>query len=215
MIKLKSNYLWLLDPGHGGITVDGVYTTAPAKMFSHPAVGKSPAFTFYEGVWNREIVRGIMGQLASRGIDYKIMADHVRDTPLPQRTKNADYFYAADKRALFLSIHSNAGGGKGNEVYTSKGQTKSDIMAKPFCEAYQKFLPEMKFRQDQTDGDADKEADFYVLRKTDCPAVLTETGFYDNREEALWLMSPEGKKVVIDLHVHAILQIEETKPIVY
>jgi N-acetylmuramoyl-L-alanine amidase len=212
---MKSNYLWLLDPGHGGMTVDGVYTTAPAKMFSHSAVGKSPAFTFYEGVWNREIVKGLSLQLNMRKIDYKIMADGVRDTPLAQRTKNADYFYVADKRALYLSIHSNAGGGTGNEVYTSKGQTKSDLMAKPFCDAYSKFLPKMKFRQDQADGDADKEADFYVLRKTDCPAVLTETGFYDNREEALFLMSPEGKKLVIDLHLHAILEIEESKPIPY
>jgi N-acetylmuramoyl-L-alanine amidase len=215
MIKLKSSYLWLLDAGHGGMTFDGVYTTAPAKMFTHPAKGEEKAFTFHEGAWNRKVVTALVAELNKRSIDYKLIADHVRDTPLVQRVKNADHFYANDKRALYLSIHSNAGGGTGNEVFTSKGQTNSDKLVPFFTEAYKKHLPDMKFRSDHVDGDADKEADFYVLRKTDCPAILTETGFYDNRKEAEFLMSTQGIKATVDVHLAAILEIEKSRPIVY
>lgn len=45
----KSNYLWLIDAGHGGM-VKGKYTTAPAKMFKFP-----DGLTIYEGVVNRDI----------------------------------------------------------------------------------------------------------------------------------------------------------------
>lgn len=31
----KSNYLWILDAGHGGMK-DGKYMTAPKKMFQFP-----------------------------------------------------------------------------------------------------------------------------------------------------------------------------------
>ena len=36
-------------------------------------------------------------------------------------------------------------------------------------------------RKDTTDGDKDKEADFYVIKKAPCAAVLTENFFYDNK----------------------------------
>ncbi len=56
-----------------------------------------------------------------------------------------------------------------------------------------------------TDGDPDKEAHFYILKHTKCPAVLTENLFQDNREDVAYLLSETGKKTIIGLHVNGIL----------
>ena len=55
-----------------------------------------------------------------------------------------------------------------------------------------------------TDGDPDKEESFYILKHTVCPAVLTENLFQDNKEDVAFLLSPEGKKVIADIHVKGI-----------
>lgn len=203
----ESNYLWLLDAGHGGMDKDGHYTTAPAKMH------RFKDFTIYEGVVNRTIVELARKALMASRIDYAIIADRIEDTPLSQRVSRADSAYAKDKRCVYLSIHSNAGGGSGFEVFTSPGQTKSDKIADVFCEVYRKHFPGYAFRADKADGDGDKEADFYVLRKTDCPAVLVENLFFDNETEARYLLSPEGQQAISNCIVDAIKAVERLKPI--
>ena len=43
----------------------------------------------------------------------------------------------------------------------------------------------MRLWTDNTYGDPDIEKDFYIIRHTSCPAVLTENLFMDNREDVL------------------------------
>lgn len=203
----ESNYLWILDPGHGGVNDAGHYMTAPAKMH------KFPQFTIYEGVINRAITELVKKQLMAMRIDYAIVAHPIEDTPLSLRVSRADAVYAKDKRAVYLSIHSNAGKGSGFEIFTSPGQGKSDKIANIFCSVYQKQFPLFLMRFDLSDGDADKEADFYVLRKTDCPALLVENLFFDNLHEAEYLMSAEGQQKIADCIVMAIKKVEHIKPI--
>lgn len=203
----KSNYLWLLDAGHGGMH-NGKYTTAPAKMHTYP-----DGTVIYEGVINRAIALLVYKELERLGIDFALVYDDVEDTSLPRRVTIADNVYRKDKRAVFLSIHSNAGGGSGFEIFTSPGQSKSDKIANIFCETYQKHFPKTPFRSDKADGDADKEADFYVLRKTDCPAVLVENLFFDNRKEAEYLLSKEGQLAIANCIVQCIVNCETLNPI--
>ena len=49
------------------------------------------------------------------------------------------------------------------------------------------------FRMDVSDGDKDLEADFYVLKNTNCPAVLVECMFQDNKSDVEFLLSDVGK----------------------
>jgi N-acetylmuramoyl-L-alanine amidase len=58
---------------------------------------------------------------------------------------------------------------------------------------------------DYSDGDPDIESDFAILKKTACPAVLTENGFQDCEESLQFLESNEGKEAIIGLHVDGIL----------
>lgn len=199
----QSKYLWILDAGHGGIDPDGRYTTAPAKMH------KFPDYTIYEGVINRAITDILKAELKRHSIDYALVSHRYEDTSLASRVATADNIYRKDKRAVYLSIHSNAGGGSGFEVFTSPGQTKSDEFAKVFCEFYKKHFPERPLRKDLGDGDADKEADFYVLRKTDCPAVLVENLFFDNKKEADFLMRDKGQDAIAMCLFQAIQSFEK------
>ena len=101
------------------------------------------------------------------------------DISLKERVKRANEFYEVDKRAVYLSIHANAFGNDWNSAhgwscYTSKGETRSDKIATVFYRMMAAEFPEKRMRIDHTDKDPDKEADFYVLKKTAMPAVLTE-----------------------------------------
>ena len=109
----------------------------------------------------------------------------------------------------YLSIHSNAGGGHGSEIYTSPGNTKSDAIATIFGKEFIKEFPKRKLRTDYSDGDLDKERRFYVLTKTKMPAVLTENFFMDNFEEFKTLLNTrEGRQKIINWHVKAIQRVQ-------
>ena len=59
--------------------------------------------------------------------------------------------------------------------------------------------------QRPADADSDQEADFYLLRHTSCPAVLTENLFMDNPEDCDFLLSKEGQQSLVDLHIDGII----------
>jgi len=193
----------LLDNGHGGI-IDGVYQTKGKR---------SPRWKdgsiLYEGEFNRAIVRGISKKLDELEIKHINLVPEEEDISLHERINRANK-YAKDYNAFYLSIHSNAGGGHGWEAYTSIGETKSDKFVDILYQEAEASFPNRTIRSDYSDGDVDKESNFYVLRKTLMPAVLTENFFMDNENECKGiLMTKYGRHQVITLHVKAILRILE------
>lgn len=86
----------------------------------------------------------------------------------------------------FVSIHTNSftnPSARGLEVWTSRGQTKGDILATYVGQELIKAFPDVPFRKDMSDGDLDKESNFTVLVKTKAPACLCELGFISNKED--------------------------------
>jgi N-acetylmuramoyl-L-alanine amidase len=63
---------------------------------------------------------------------------------------------------------------RGYSVFTTKGETNSDTVAEIIMKQFAVDFPELKVRADKSDGDLDKEEDFTVILKADCPAVLIE-----------------------------------------
>jgi N-acetylmuramoyl-L-alanine amidase len=57
-----------------------------------------------------------------------------------------------------------------------------------------------------SDGDMDWEEGFYILRKSLCPAVLTENFFMDNRDDLEYIQSRAGKQAIVDTHVEGIIE---------
>ncbi|MBL6964233.1 MAG: N-acetylmuramoyl-L-alanine amidase [Bacteroidetes bacterium] len=187
----------ILDFGHGGIDENGHYTTAPSKMFTFPN-----GETAYEGFINRQIGGLIELYLRSNYPDYNIVTTvkttDSRDLSLSYRVQVANQFPAAD--TLFISIHSNASmnhNASGFSIYTTPGVTRSDSLATYIGEEVEKYYTDLnlKLRFDfYSDGDLDREADFYVLMKTKCPAVLLECLFFDYWEDYKLLKSAEFQK---------------------
>ena len=46
---------------------------------------------------------------------------------------------------------------------------------------------------------------FYICKNTKPSTVLTENLFQDNHEDVDFLLSPEGKEAIVNLHVQGIL----------
>jgi N-acetylmuramoyl-L-alanine amidase len=110
---------------------------------------------------------------------------------------------------LFVSIHCNSvtnPTAHGMEVYTTPGQGKADLAAEEIVRAWLKYLPGHTIRKDLSDGDSDKEANFYVLRYTTMPAVLVETAFISNPREEQKLKSANFQAKAAQAIAEGILQ---------
>lgn len=186
--------LILLDNGHGIET--------PGKRSPIWKDGRQ----LFEYKFNRNIVRKIAEELQRCGIKYKVIVPELNDISLRERCDRVNKICASngDENVRLISVHSNAGGGTGFEAYTSRGVTKADRMATIIYEEAEKTLAGFKMRKDWTDGDADKEAGFYILKHTGCPSVLTENLFMDNKKDCDFLMSENGKQKIANFHVNAI-----------
>lgn len=183
----------LLDNGHGRDTAGKCSPVWPDGR------------QLFEWETNRKIVQKIASNLTKKGIPYKILVPEDYDVSLSERCRRAN----AIRNGYVYSIHCNAGGGTGFEVWTSKGETKSDKLAAIVFEEAQNELREFRMRTDYADGDADYEKQFTILAKTKCPAVLTENLFMDNARDCEFLMSEEGLRRIASMHTKAIVRIYE------
>ena len=188
----------LIDNGHGHNT--------PGK--------RSPDGKFREYAYNREIAKRIVADLIDRGYDAELLVPEDNDISLEERVRRVNKIcLASDSSCVILvSIHVNAAGNgskwtnaTGWSVYTCNGQTASDKLAECLCEAAIKNFPGKRIRTDYSDGDSDWEENFYILRHSLCPAVLTENFFMDGLDLE-FLQSKAGKQAIVDSHVEGILE---------
>lgn len=177
----------------------------------------SPDMRLREYLYSREIVDGVRAILESLGYQVFVdIEDHdlkmTQNQELALRCKIVNNLVKKYKDCIYVSIHVNAAGGDGKwhnatgwEAYTTPGVTKADQLATCLYEAAKWNCKGKKIRTDYTDGDPDKEAGFYVLKHTNCPAVLTENFFQDNKEDVDYLLSTRGFHNITRLHVEGIL----------
>lgn len=205
--KHVQRYIWCIDNGHGKLT--------KGKRSPIWIEGKEEK-QLIEYQFNRDIAERIMRQLSQKNIAYFDVVPEVEevDNLLKERVERANDLNA-DLPKLFLSIHCNAGPAlpgkewtnpqnKGIEVWHAANSHEGEIMASTFL----KYMVEktglnnrgVKFREKQG---------FFVLRKTNMPAILTENGFYNNEEEVRQLMTDELRQKIAEAHVAAILEIEK------
>lgn len=160
----------------------------------------------FEWEFNRDIVDRICLLLEQDNIRFERLVPEDVDVSLKERCRRANAIHDRTGGDCFLvSIHGNAGGGSGWECYTTHGDTKADKIASALCRSFEaEFGGEYRMRFDNSDGDPDKEQDFYILRNTKCPAVLTENFFMDNYRDCLLMMSDDGRQRIAEAHYWAI-----------
>ena len=182
---------------------------------------RSPDGLFREPFYNREIAKRVVSDLRDRGLDAELLVPEDDDISLAERVRrvNAACFLLGKQNAILLSIHVNAAGNgskwlnaTGWSAYTCKGQTESDKLAECLCQAAIKNFPGRRIRTDMSDGDMDWEEGFYILRKSLCPAVLTENFFMDSLSDLEYLQSRAGKQAVVDTNVEGIVEYLTTRP---
>ena len=186
------------------------------NTISHNTPGKrSPDGKFLEYAYNREIATRIVADLIDRGHNAQLLVPETEDIPLTERVRriNAHCNTLGKSNVILISIHVNAAGNgtkwlnaTGWSCYTSKGQTTSDRIAECFYEAAKKNFPDRRIRTDYSDNDLDWEENFYILRHSLCPAVLTENFFMDNPQDLDYLQSRAGKQAIVDTHVESITE---------
>ena len=206
----------LIDNGHGVNT----------------AGKKSPDKQLLEYKYNREIAIQLVAELKAKGYDAERIVTEETDISLGERCRrvNAICNKIGTANVILISVHVNAAGSGGVWrsaggwcAYTTRGVTKSDAIATKLYEAAEVSLAayaealeagkktglydskQRPFRTDYQDGDADQEADFYIIKNTKCPAVLTENLFMDNKTDMGFLLSEAGRKAIVDLHVNGII----------
>ena len=185
----------ILDAGHGKET--------PGKRSPKLGDGRQ----LLEWKFTRDVCNKIYCLLQSEGIKCIIANRDDVDYKLSERATRINNLYNKEKKhghlAIMISVHGNAcGNGEwktayGWEVFSTKGTTNSDKLAKCFCNVFENIFPDKRLR-------GHKEKNFTIIYKTNCPCVLTENFFYDNKEECEFMLSEEGQMKIAELHVEAI-----------
>jgi N-acetylmuramoyl-L-alanine amidase len=194
-----NNFIFLIDCGHGGV-INGVPQTAGKR---------SPDWdcgVLYEGESNRRIGELVLDFCRENCISAVNLVPELTDISLGERVRRANKY----KNAILISIHSDAfhlESANGWSVFTYYGQTKSDKFADILYK--QAKRSRLKLREDWSDGDPDKEANFYILRETVCPAVLVENLFMTNKKDYTVLNSAKGQKKLAGVICRAIKEVVE------
>lgn len=204
--EFVSDFKVLIDNGHG--------VNTSGKRSPYSANGAKPMIEFYEYKWNREIAAEIVKKLKELKYDAELIVTESNDISLSERAKRVNKICSdlGTDRVILISVHANASGNgtkwmdaQGWCAYTTVGTTKSDKLADFLYDEAEKNFNGRKIRKDNSDGDRDWEANFTVIYKSACPAVLTENFFYDNVDDVKYILSKEGREAVIKTHVDGII----------
>lgn len=120
--------------------------------------------------------------LSEYGIDYKLSRTQDINTNMDEYIQNCNAY----KPDLVISVHFNAGGGQGFEIYHSVVGGTSKKLAENINSEVSKLLKSRGIKTKKLDNGQDY---FAVIRETDAPAVLVEGGFVDNKSDADFIKS--------------------------
>lgn len=189
------NFKVILDAGHGRDT----------------AGKRSPDGRLLEYAYAREIAVRLERELKARGYDAQRIVPEENDISLKERCNRANRIYAAaGKKAILVSIHCNAAGADGKwhdargwSAYVSRNASKKskELACRLIDAAETQGLKVRRYSQDEPYW----TQNLAICRDTNCPAVLTENLFQDNREDVDYLLSEKGKQTIVELHVEGIM----------
>lgn len=191
----------LIDNGHGVDT----------------AGKRSPDGSLREYKYAREIAERIVSELRKQGFDAERIVTEENDISLKERSQrvNAICKRLGTKNVILVSVHCNAAG-NGSQWMTARGwsahvslnaSTQSKAFARTLIEAAENEGLKVRKYAHQVPY---WEQNLAICRDTNCPAVLTENLFQDNKEDVAFLLSEVGKETIVSLHVKGIINYLKT-----
>lgn len=197
--------------GHGGVDEHGEYQILKKGTKQANVDGTM----IYEGEQNRHIRDRVMSQSSAMGLKVIDLVPEINDITLGERVRriNANYnqWEKQGYRLLVWELHLNAFNGQasGTEIFTTRGNNFSDVMAKEWWDVKEKLVSDYKGRPDYSDGDPDKEADFYVIKNSKAYATLIEFFFFDHPDSVKKFCNENGWSLWAKTVVEAMKVIEE------
>lgn len=195
----------------------------PIIDFAHGSdvAGKqSPEGRHKEYLWSRKVGKMLAERLKREG--FEVAFTNTKDTEIGLSRRKEIANNLAPPRGVskfLLSLHNNAAGmgnewctARGFEIYTIKGQTRSDLFATVIFEQLQEDFPTTdgyKHRTDPSDGDPDKEANFTVLMGNNYWGVLLEWLFQDNPDDVALLEDDSVNRELVESLTKALIFIDE------
>ncbi len=151
-----------------------------------------------------EITWQIADKLRRRleGMGYKVVMTRDKITDSIANTSVVDSLQARvdlghqSLADLFISIHCNAGGGSGTEVYCFSENGYAGRLAK--------IVQKNIVAETGLYNRGVKTANFFVIQNTLMPAILIETGFIDHQKDAAILASNSGQQSIADAVADAV-----------
>lgn len=185
----------LIDNGHG--------INTPGKC--------SPDGRFKEYAWAREIAKMLYNRLKDSYTTKLITPEEV-DISLSTRVKRVNdvCLEHGAKNVLLISIHTDAAGADGKwhnaRGFSARVGTNASSRSKKLASCLWNRAIEMGLKGNRCVPNEQYIAqNLYILKTTHCPAVLTENLFQDNKDDVDFLLSAEGKKKIVDMHVKGII----------
>jgi N-acetylmuramoyl-L-alanine amidase len=169
---------------------------------------RSPDSSIIEYEYCRKIANKVVEGLRKHNVDADLLVSENNDISLVERVKRCNIFNP--KETILISIHINAAGNgkswmnaRGWSVYvsdnsSSRSKILSDYLAQSAYECGLKVRKQYDDRPYWTNN-------FYILKYSKCPAVLTENLFMDNKDDVKFLLSEEGFDKLVELHINGIL----------
>lgn len=186
----------LIDPGHGINTLGK----------------RSPDGVLREYKYCREIAAEVVKRLKTMGYNAQQLVTEENNISLGMRCKRVNEVckHFGKTNVLVVSIHLDAKG-NGSAWMDARGcSMRVSLDASARSKQLASYLFDaasaqgMKTRSPKP-GQKWWAQNLAICRDTHCPAVLTESGFMDNKKDYEWLLSDEGREAIINLHVTGIV----------
>lgn len=147
----------------------------------------------HEGYYEKDIVDAISAKIKAQNTNSNIVLHFTRTSDEFVGLKNRTDLINSIKPDLVLSLHITHNGNtaaSGSEIFIAKegpNKEKSSELATALSE---------KLKQNTTGFRGIKEAPFFILKKSEAPALLVELGFLSNPNDRAFLLDDANQKQI-------------------
>ncbi len=173
---------------------------------------RSPDGRLLEYLYCRKIAKQVTARLSYKEYDCRLLVPEDDDISLKERVRRVNEYCEkyGNKNVILISIHINAAG-NGLSWMNARGWT--EWIAKSHSKQSERLAQLLYAEAEKLNLKGNRSVpkckywmtDYYILKNSKCPAVLTENMFQDNKEDVDFLLSDEGKEKIINLHVNGII----------